>query len=83
MVIPLRKKFPEAKFYASKRSAKQSEMDLLNTRDRSWDSKFTAVFLEGNKALSESVFIHNPSQSLIVKDIVINMHNRMNLIILI
>jgi hypothetical protein len=76
----MKEKFPDAKFYGPKRSAKQSGMDLLNTRYLPEDSQFTAVFLEGNQTLSESVFIHTPSKSLIVTDIVFNMHHKMNLI---
>jgi hypothetical protein len=75
----MKESFPNAKFYGPKRSAKQSGVELINTKNLPNDPEFKAILIEGNKSMSESVFIHNPSDSLIVTDIIFNMHHKMNL----
>jgi hypothetical protein len=75
----MRKHFPSAKIYGPKRSAKQSGIKLLNIKDLPEDSDFKGILIEGNKSLSETVFIHAPTKRLIVTDILFNMHNEMNL----
>lgn len=72
--------FPNAQFFGPKRSANQSGVKLQKTQDLPLDPEFKAIYIEGNKSLAETVFLHGPSESLIVTDILFNMKHKVNLL---
>jgi hypothetical protein len=70
--------FPNSKFYGPKRSAKQSGVELNNSKHlSSEDIEF--IYLEGNNTLSETCFYHKPSKTLIITDLFFNMKHEMNI----
>lgn len=78
-LAPLKENIIAAKFFGPKRSAVQSKVELEKTTNLPKDDELEAIFIKGNKSLSETVFIHRPSKSLIVTDLLFNMHNKTNL----
>lgn len=63
--------FPGAKFFGPKRSEEQSKVSLKDIKEASFQDT-EVIFLEGNKALSESCFYHRPTQTLFVTDLFFN-----------
>ncbi|MFT6632715.1 MAG: hypothetical protein ACJAS4_002680 [Bacteriovoracaceae bacterium] len=70
--------FPEAKFYGPKRSEQQSGVSLIRSRELNLGDDIIAIPIEGNFKLSETCFYHVPSETLIITDILFNMHHEMN-----
>jgi hypothetical protein len=69
---------PKATFFGPKRSAQQSGVELENTKDLIQED-LTTVFIKGNNTISETVFYHMASSTLIITDLLFNMHHKMNL----
>lgn len=69
--------FPKASFYGPKRSMKQSGVSLKDITELPKDDLKT-VFIDGNKAISETCFFIKETNELIVTDLIFNMHHEMN-----
>lgn len=75
----MNEKFPTAKFYGPKRSAKQSGVDLDKTSSLNSSEELIPIFIEGCKTLSETCFYHDLSKTMIATDLLFNMKHEMNL----
>jgi len=73
------KHFPNAHFYGPKRSQKQSGVQLEKTELLASTETLVPVFIQGHELLSETCFLHKPSESLIITDLFFNMHHKMNI----
>lgn len=69
---------PKAEFFGPKRSAEQSGVELSNTKNLTQEDIKT-VFIKGNNTISETVFFHLSSKTLIITDLLFNMHHKMNI----
>lgn len=77
-VGPASARWPDAKVYAPvglrrKRADLRIDVDLVNGHSP-WPAVFEVVEIDGVPALSEFVFLHRPSATLILCDLVFNMH---------
>ena len=70
--------FPDAKFFGPKRSSKQSGVELLKMEEFQYD-EMISIKIEGNKALSESLFFIPSEKVLIATDLFFNMYHKMNI----
>ncbi|MEL6180296.1 MAG: DUF4336 domain-containing protein, partial [Myxococcota bacterium] len=77
-------RFPEAKVYGAPGLAdKRKDLTLHATLERDtpadgWQADLDQLLIEGVPDVNEVVFLHKPSQSLIVTDLIFHMHSPRN-----
>jgi hypothetical protein len=74
----MKKAFPTATFYGTKRAQAQSGIELLPIKELMVKG-ITPVQVKGNPVLSEYCFYHEESKSLITTDIIFNLHSKMSI----
>lgn len=72
-------KIPHANFFGPKQASIKSGVELKNPLDFDGKTKFTISKINGNPALSEYLFYHEATKSLILTDSIFNMHHKMDL----
>ncbi len=70
--------FPDASFYGPKRSEEQSGVVLIRNKELDISDEIIPIKIYGNYKLMETCFYHSPSKSLIITDLLFNMHHKMN-----
>ena len=70
--------FPLANFYGPKRAQTMSEVELINTSELP-DRDLKSINILGHKTLGETCFYIDKIKTLIITDLIFNMHHKMNL----
>jgi len=74
----MKETFPDAQFFGPKRSEQQSGVKLTRNRELNISNEITPIMIDGNFKLNETCFYHAPSESLVITDLLFNMHHKMN-----
>ncbi len=74
----MKEKYPNAQFFGPKRRAKQSGVELKNTKNLPSGNDLIPIYIAGNNTLAETCFFHEASKTMIITDLLFNMHHKMN-----